>query len=104
MSSQELQPEKSKSTQYIDNDFPFIENVKYAVAYYDPLSLREVLLYGSPMMKISMEDYAKLRVPEGIPYKVIELNTSPNETLPDLNFTTYSNDSLNMFYKYLNAL
>ena len=63
-----------------------------------------VALQGSLYMNMSMEDYAKLRVPEDVKYNIVEHTSTVNEVLPELNFLEYENESLNMFYRYLNAL
>jgi hypothetical protein len=97
MNFQEQQQAKLENMNYV-------ENAKKAVVYHDPITRKMVVLQGSASMDISMEEYAALRVPTDIQYTIIGVNAAPNESLPDLNFNHTSSDSLNMFYRYLNAL
>jgi hypothetical protein len=99
MNFQEQQQEKLENTQ-----FEYAENAKLAVIYNDPITNRPVHLLGSAYMTMSMHEYAKLRVPDGVQYNVVTFESAPNEVLPGLNFNAYSDKSLNMFYRYLNAL
>lgn len=103
MHSQEPPAEKFKNINSL-HSVEFVENAKKAVVYYDPLTNRAVTLYGSPGMAMSMTDYAKIRVPRGVAYNIIDIMSAPDEALPELNLSAYSDPSLNMFYRYLNAL
>lgn len=97
MNFQEQQLEKLENTS-------FEENAKKSIVYHDPITNRMVALHGSLYMNMSMEEYATLRVPEGVSYNIVDHKSTVNEVLPELNFLEYENDSLNMFYRYLNAL
>lgn len=99
MNCQELPLEKLENTQY-----EYAENAKLAIVYHDPITNRVNYLLGSAEMIMSMDEYAKLRVPEGVVYNIVRHESAPNEVLPGLNFSAYSDKSLNMFYRYLNAL
>ena len=107
MSSQEQPLEKSENTfvfEEITEPNNFVDNAKKAIVYNDPLTLRPVMLHGSASMTMSMEDYAAVRVPADVRYNIVELQSSPDQVLPELNFQAYTDKSLNMFYRYLNAL
>lgn len=104
MNSQEHPQERSKSTPFDNINWEHIENVKYGVVFTDPVTNKSVIMQGSSTMTMSMEDYAKLRVPAGVPYAIIEMQSSINETVPGMNCEEPVTESLNMFYKYLNAL
>lgn len=99
MNYQEQPQEKFESIQ-----FEYAENAKLAVVYHDPITHRMNHLLGSVSMQMSMDEYAKLRVPDGVEYNIVSYESAPNEVLPNLNINAYSDKSLNMFYRYLNAL
>lgn len=73
------------------------------LVYFDPLLDARVEILGTNSMVMSMEDYAKARVPHGLNYSIVDVRDMPHPAVPgitDLNST----DPLNMFYKYLNAI
>lgn len=106
MNFQELQPEKLENTPLftqVEVD-KFSSNENQAVVFHDPITCRMVAFMGSASMTMSMEEYAKLRVPKDIPYNIISMTSAANEAIPELVRQEYTDRSLNMFYKYLNAL
>ena len=106
MNSQKLQQEKLENTPVftqVDTDV-FVQNAKQAVVFHDPLTNRTVTLMGSASMAMTMEEYAQMRVPTGIDYNIINVIAAPNEAIPELVTQEYTDQSLTMFYKYLNAL
>lgn len=99
MNSQEQPQEKLKNTQ-----FEYAENAQLAVVYHDPLTGKMVHLLGSANMQMTMDEYAKIRVPSEIVYNIVSFTSAPNEVLPELDLNAHKDKSLNMFYRYLNAL
>lgn len=106
MNSQELQLEKLENTTVFKLVEPekFVENAKQAVIFHDPITDRSVTMLGSSTMTMSMKEYAELRVPQGISYNIINITSAPNEAIPELVTDEYCDQSLTMFYRYLNAL
>lgn len=82
----------------------FVQNATQAVVFQDPITNRTVTLMGSASMTLSMKEYAEIRVPPDIAYNIINVIAAPNEAIPELVTQEYTDQSLTMFYKYLNAL
>lgn len=74
------------------------ENDYKIIVFSDPITGKTVSLECSSFMNISIEEYIKLRVPDNVSYTIIDTRSRPQTD------NLVENTSLNMFYKYLNAL